>query len=551
MSPMKGFVLLLLILAMLVAGLTSQLACAQGAPTNPTQQNQIEALEKPVAEIRQEIRGWELSAEIQVVLIVSVITFGALISAFHGSKGRWGRGMVLALGIATSIVTGINAKLFPADYRALFRASRDAEVIAVRLGEMIGIFRQAPLHPDELQTFKVDFAKKFDAFEQIARRIDGADESGTTSINRYSPKLFSLPTVEAQTSGSGPEWIRKLPADGKNLYFVGRSTVRSLSQAQNDSHNDAVNQVFQAIGQGEPYTTSQAQRALILDSLTTPDFYFTYDSGSSTYTYYTLARISRDLLPSPMTYQQSGWDPIGITYDTATGLLVLDADGGVSRVRVDQKGIHLQTLFQVVGQGRYFAITSNKESVFVSEMGRTDCIIYRYSLADLKATKTSIPLQRGICDGIAANGKALYLAIPGQHEFRYWADWSSSSPQSWSFPEVATMGVLSFDAIGQRLIYADTSGDTYALSVPSGKLSRLTSNVGYVHAVATDSRHVIFASGEKLLFYSRYDNRGENPPPSMRFLPAGEIQGVAIDGSDAVWVVDTDHMLIKGPLLLN
>ena len=143
------------------------------------------------------------------------------------------------------------------------------------------------------------------------------------------------------------------------------------------------------------------------------------------------------------------------------------------------------------------------------------------------------------------------MVFPGEKEIQYWPDWSSPAAKVWSFNQIDHGGVLTFDGSGPRLLYADFSGTAYAISTPEGKILPLVSNVGAVHSIAIGPNDILLASGKKVLFYLRSDNRGENPPSSMQSLGGGLISGVAVDTTDSAWIADFDNGIIRGPYRLN
>ena len=246
-----------------------------------------------------------------------------------------------------------------------------------------------------------------------------------------------------------------------------------------------------------------------------------------------------------------------MAFDPVLGLFVLDDNGGVSGITVDQSGIHVQLLFEIGRTDRPATMTVNDQSIFVSSNSNLGCMVYQYSLSGGKISKRLVRDGQAECDGIAAAGNAIYLSFPSLNKVHYWLDWSSHSSSSWSFnfthslQQINMASVLHYDEFGHRLIYADSSGTSYSISLPGGQLSYMIDNLGYVHAIAADTSRILFASGKKVLFVDRVDNRGQNPPDNMRNLTGGLISGVAVDASDAAWIADFDNNLIKGPFPLR
>jgi hypothetical protein len=223
----------------------------------------------------------------------------------------------------------------------------------------------------------------------------------------------------------------------------------------------------------------------------------------------------------------------------------------VSKINIDQQGIHLTTLFRLSGSDRPEAVTANAQSIFVSSNNnQLGCRVYQYSFASGRTVPRLVAVKQD-CASITTDGTAVYLLLPGREEVLYWPKWDSPSPQGWPVPQIEGRGVLEFDRSGGMLIFAAESGTAYTISIPGHKVQPLASNVGVVHSVATSPDHILLASGNKVLFYGRGDHHGESPPAAMRSLPGGLITGVAVDTTPSAWIADFDNGVIQGPSPLN
>jgi len=262
--------------------------------------------------------------------------------------------------------------------------------------------------------------------------------------------------------------------------------------------------------------------------------------------------------PQAEIYYRSGWYPTDLAFNPDSGLFVLDRDGSISRVVSDASGIQLATL--PVGISLSYqpeALAASKDSVFVSANSSIGCTIFRYSFANKKTTKQFLQtggVGQGGCEGIATDGTGIFLVIPGKREIWYWPDFNSSSYKTLNPPvplNDSTSGSLNFNGACQCLIFAGASGTAYVFSLQEGKWSTVTDKLGYVHSIASDSSHILFASGKNVLFYSRTSKRRENAPTSMQLLTGGLITGVAIDSTGSAWIADFDKGIVKGPVPLN
>ncbi|MGC2420594.1 MAG: hypothetical protein WA405_02975 [Candidatus Acidiferrales bacterium] len=253
----------------------------------------------------------------------------------------------------------------------------------------------------------------------------------------------------------------------------------------------------------------------------------------------------------PTRFQQAGWAPANLIFNQASGMFVLDASGGVSRLAAGpQTTPRIEKLFQVEAGYSAQSAAASSDSVYVTSNSKLGCTIHRYSLAT-KAVSKRLMVANARCAGIATNGSALYVALPDRGEIRHWDSWDAHSAKVWSLPGIKSPGPLAFDVTGQRLIVADGSGKAYAVSVADGKDQLLASNLGMVQCIATSRSQTIVASGRKILFIGRVDNRGENPPSGLGSLTGGHIAGVVVDGDDELWFADYDKKLVEGPFPLG
>jgi len=528
------------------------------ADSNTAGQTQAQTFQRTIQDVRMQINGWQRSANIQTALVIIIGISGVLVSALHQVDKKWAKITVLVLGIVTSIATvvsGSNA-VFSADYRSLRGAVSEANRVVERMDEIEG--ETASLSaPSDIATAKEQMNDQLNAFDKVAEKVESSGQAGSSSSTTQSHVgwPFEIPVVHAQNSFSAaPSWIKSLPSDKLNLYFVGTGTDVSLANAKENSLADAKSQIAQSFEFGQPYVSSDARKTLISTSSTVQDTYFA-SSGNSQFTFYTLVRISRDLQrmqPAPAQYDEQGWHPLDLTLDPNAGLFALDRDGKVLRITQDQNGIHLQQLFQLPAAFRPAAIAANQDSVYVSSNSETGCNVFQYSFGSGQRSQRNVGGRPTGCDGIATYGAGLFLAFPGSQEIRYWSAWSDKTTQSFSAPESFPNCVIHFDTYGRRLLFAGPTGNAFALALDTRQWSKLTSNLGYVNSIAVTPSSLLFASGGKVLFIARNNkNSGLNPPAGMESLGAGLISGVAVDSSNAAWITDYDKSSVRGPFSLN
>jgi hypothetical protein len=259
-------------------------------------------------------------------------------------------------------------------------------------------------------------------------------------------------------------------------------------------------------------------------------------------------------LATPISKSQN-WRPADLAADEGPGVFVLDTRNSVSRITVSSDGTHLEPVFSVPPVFDVGSIAASQQFVFATANNRLGCSIFRYSLATKSISAKAI-INQGFCTGIAVEGETLYVVFSGQngakHEVKYWKSWAANSHQAWSLDSMQSPGPLFLDRVSHQLLLADTSnGALYSLSIADGKLKKLVDNIGSANQLTADSRHVIIASGKKLLVVSRANYRGESPPINLQSLTGGNISGVAIDGTGRLWYADLDNHLVQGPLSID
>jgi hypothetical protein len=519
-------------------------------------------LENPIRDCERQVASWRRGQNVEIVFLVLTLAVGAVISALQASKMRSVKPITVVLGIITAILTGVNGTVFPADVKTLGRAIVDGDAVIRQLWVKLGFLQSGQLTGADLKAARDAFATELGRFQTVADTLTGSTvPTKTTTSRNETPDL--LPVVYAQAPSWLPDWTRKIPAEtAKGLYFVGRAVDPSLAVAKQNSPDAALYNAAQALIVTAPSVSPSALLDLIKASAVTQDSAFAYDGNRKAYEYYTLLRLNpqiRELvtvLPaasaSPMTvFRQKDWRPSDLTSNPTSGLFVLDRSGTVYALQTDEQGQGaIKKLFQIGASESGYAVTATIDAVLVAATSRIGCTIYRYSLVT-KAVSTRAMGVRERCFGIASDGNAVYVTFPEKKELRYWDNWAAASLHSWSLDELRSPGSMWFDDPGHRLVVADDVGESaYAVSIPDGKTHLLSGNLGAVQSIATSRFHLLLASGKKVLFLSRFDNHGENPPTGWPVLPGGHIVGVAVDASDKLWVADFDNKLVEGPLPL-
>ena len=182
-GPMKQMRLFFTVLVFFVASFSPVLVKAQTTVNDP-----LETFKMEVQDFKQQIAVWERQAHIQIALVVAVVVFGALISAFQGSAKRWSKVATLTLGVATTICAGVNSQAFSADYRSFQRAAIEGESIIRKMNNIIANLAAAQPAAQDLTEFKAEFSKCVDDFNQVSKNLEG----NTPAVPRGSQVAFTL-----------------------------------------------------------------------------------------------------------------------------------------------------------------------------------------------------------------------------------------------------------------------------------------------------------------------------------------------------------------------
>ena len=515
-------------------------------------------LEKPIQNCIRQVAGWRHAEALEIASLAVTLALGVIIAAVQRKNEGAAQSTTVVLGIIVAILTGVNGLVFPADVKTLRRTASDGDAIINQLWVQKSSVVDAPT-PDDKRNATAEYLNTLNQFQALADALAGSSiPPASNSAANEIPGI--VPTVYAHSTTTLPSWVTQKPADTATArFFVGKASDATLAVAKQNSADAALYHATVALIPFGQNASRSAILNLVKASAATQDSAFTYDPKEKQYVYYTLLRLPPEIqtllntLPPPAQPAQTvflanGWQPTDLTSNATSGLFALDSRGGVSRLVANaQDPPQITKLFQVSPSGSGNALTATADSVLVAASSSIGCTLYRYSLAT-KAIATHLAAVHERCLGIATDGTAIYVSFAERKEIRYWDNWDAPSYHTWSLGDTDELGSMTFDSAQNRLIVVDSSGRAYAIS--NGKKQLLSSGLGGVQSVAASRFHVLFASGKEVLFRSRAENQGENPPAGWPALPGGHLVGVAVDSSDNLWVADFDNKLVKGPYTL-
>jgi len=271
----------------------------------PATNNVVSDLERPILACERQIAGWRREEHTQIALIISVMVFGAIISALQKNRPAetdpkpsgvsWTKWTTIVLGIATTVITGITgigSKVFTADYRTLRQTAFDGEALVNTLSVMAGQLKDGHLSQEDTVAVTGEYLQTLEKFHALGRKMyEPASASSAADAQKMDSGFSLLPPVYAQSAT--PAWVQNPPADKTSLYFVGQATDTSLSNAKQNSLNDAFHRAAVALKEQAPRASDADLLKIVQASAVVQDSTFRYAGGS--YTYYTLLRVSREI----------------------------------------------------------------------------------------------------------------------------------------------------------------------------------------------------------------------------------------------------------------
>lgn len=271
-----------------------------------------------VQECQETVKNWEREADLQLGFVISVIVFGAAITVIQALGRGWSKTTTIVLGACTSILTGVNARVFSADYRVLEQSAIDAHGVIEQLDIVIDALISVDSQP-ERNDLESQWLKLLDQFRVLQKRLLQNQNIGPSTI---------LTTAYAQSS-AGPAWINTTTSqDVYSFYFVGHAEDRSITAAQKRSFDDAVE-----VGRREIWKTDadpDATRKFVAASSAVDATWFRYDKAEKLYRYYTRLRLNKEV---------QNFKLVGMRTAEVIGILdaTINADTSVAAV-VDHSG---------------------------------------------------------------------------------------------------------------------------------------------------------------------------------------------------------------------
>ncbi|HEX7516359.1 MAG TPA: hypothetical protein VF345_03630 [Chthoniobacterales bacterium] len=270
--------------------------------------------------IEDKLNIWDKRSLLIACLTYAVAALGIVMAALQAAKSQWIKGGTAALAVVSALIVSFTHQFFPADDRAYQKAAKRAR------GKLT-TFRL------ELAQFHdLDEATKANLYQKFGRLIGDVDEIENSTIynaistaNVSAAAQPSLGVSLLSTAWAGqnlamlPGWTNQLPADDRNLYFLGTGDGSTLEDAHQNSLVKARSAVSDAVlraAKGSASLTNKSQLVAELAKALAESAEiaetFAAPQPSLGYRAYTLLRLSKS---AAVFTAQSIFVRTGVPYD--------------------------------------------------------------------------------------------------------------------------------------------------------------------------------------------------------------------------------------------
>jgi tetratricopeptide (TPR) repeat protein len=270
------------------------------------QENGKEGFERILQEHQTEIKKWENTATIIIILFILVGALGLFTAAFRGSDNKWLKRATIIAGLAIPVITLVNNTAFDYDHRILLLNAKQARQL-VHEARLL-LIRWPGSNMEERNELFGQIQDKLHQIDKITVTIYTTAPSESTGSDITRVDSIGLISTAYAKSHEGiaqqPSWISQPPSDRINIYFVGVGDSPSLNQAKEYSHHNAIElAVDYFILQFRNMAKKEALR-FDIDSLSeylvksgeVADTYFHFDPAKGFYRYYTLLKLNKKIL---------------------------------------------------------------------------------------------------------------------------------------------------------------------------------------------------------------------------------------------------------------
>ncbi len=256
-------------------------------------------LEKKIQEHEDKVAGWERDGSILFSLTLAVIIMGAACSALQKYQGKSIRVAVSIMSALVAILTTADTALYDESYKALDLRVEKARASLWDIDMTLAEYHDTLPRSVRLENLEMvrDQLREFDR-----RRLFEA-------VEHVSAPLFELIPTAYAGNRPEPEWVKSPPRGKDDLFFVGVCESRSMKKAKDLSRRSAVEEAI-AYFSAEFERRQSVQSSLDVDKLSeyladageVVETHFVRDEMAQVYRYYSLFRLSRDMVDLDLSF---------------------------------------------------------------------------------------------------------------------------------------------------------------------------------------------------------------------------------------------------------
>jgi hypothetical protein len=263
---------------------------------------------------------------------------------------------------------------------------------------------------------------------------------------------------------------------------------------------------------------------------------FSATNAKDTFTYY--PRDTRD------------WRPNDLSYSGDAGLLVLDDYGRIIKIVTTTQGVQSEPLFSIRESGRFSALASEGNRVFVTADRSLGCTVYDFD----GSTNRPHLLNPGYgaCTGVATDGKSIVTGFPDSSQIRFFQKADFRFSHSFELPGYARSYEFVFDPNTMKLYIGTSRGAVYQASFEDkSHPKQIVSGLERISSLALSTRYLLITSGSHISCYQRSDFKPLRLSDCMDTGVKGQLVGVRVDDQDHAWILERGPDAIVGPVVLK
>ncbi len=229
------------------------------------------------------INSWEHNALLALLIALAIGVLGFLTGALQKSEASWVKTATVICGIVIGSLTVVSNTVFEHNHRQFRSMARQGQILLYKMEALRVHYASAT--PDNQRAMAEDAFKNLNAIYRLEAQDD-----------RVSQNVWPISLAYAAEDLS---WLKQLPVDAENFYFIGIADNQSYESAKHASKENALDEAVAyfmslfAKGGQESQVDNESLSNYLVKSAQVQDTHFVYDSHSTSYRYYTLLRISK------------------------------------------------------------------------------------------------------------------------------------------------------------------------------------------------------------------------------------------------------------------